>query len=338
MDPVVPWTDLVAQIAPFMPEGKRGRPPFPVESLLRIHRMRQWFTLSDSAMEEALHDMPLFREFAGLGGWDDRLPDESTILRLRHVLEKHKLAERILETVNLLLGAKGLMLRSGTVIDATLISAPSSTKNADGERDPEMMQRRKGQQWFFGTKAHLGVDADAGLVHTVRGTAGSVNDVIQANSLLHGQETDVFADAGYQGAHKRPDAKADAQWHVAMRPGLRRLLDKARPMDGLTDQVERIKASIRAKVEHPFRVIKRQFGHVKLRYNRLAKNTAQRHTLFVDGAQALERELGMSAPSAWKMGAERAQNTTRRRPIVNLLMSAAPTMVSAHLCSLSLAA
>ena len=280
MDRVVPWSNLVAEIAPFMPEGKRGRPPFPVEPLLRIHFMQQWFTLSDPAMEEALHDMPLFRDFAGLGGWDDRLPDESTILRFRHVLEKNKLAERILATVNLLLGAKGLMLRSGTVVDATLISAPSSTKNASGERDPEMHQSKKGQQWFFGMKAHIGVDADSGLVHTVRGTSGNVNDVVEANSLLHGQETDVFADAGYQGAHKRPDAKADVQWHVAMRPGLRKLLDKADPMDALTDQLERIKASIRAKVEHPFRVIKRQFGHVKVRYRGLAKNTSQLHTLF----------------------------------------------------------
>ena len=280
MDRMVPWSDLVAEIAPFMPEGKRGRPPFPVESLLRIHFMQQWFTLSDPAMEEALHDMPLFRDFAGLGGWDDRLPDESTILRFRHVLEKHKLAERILATVNLLLGSKGLMLRSGTVVDATLISAPSSTKNASGERDPEMHQSKKGQQWFFGMKAHIGVDADSGLVHTVRGTSGHVNDVVEANSLLHGQETDVFADAGYQGAHKRPDAKEDVKWHVAMRPGLRKLLDKADPMGALTDQVERIKASIRAKVEHPFRVIKRQFGHVKVRYRGLAKNTAQLHTLF----------------------------------------------------------
>ena len=280
MDRVVPWSALVAEIAPFMPEGKRGRPPFPVESLLRIHFMQQWFTLSDPAMEEALHDVPLFRDFAGLGGWDDRLPDESTILRFRHVLEKNKLAERILATVNLLLGAKGLMLRSGTVVDATLISAPSSTKNASGERDPEMHQSKKGQQWFFGMKAHIGVYADSGLVHTVRGTSGNVNDVVEANSLLHGQETDVFADAGYQGAHKRPDAKDDVQWHVAMRPGLRKLLDKADPMDALTDQVERIKASIRAKVEHPFRVIKRQFGHVKVRYRGLAKNTAQLHTLF----------------------------------------------------------
>jgi IS5 family transposase len=280
MDRVVPWSDLVAEIAPFMPEGKRGRPPFPVESLLRIHFMQQWFTLSDPAMEEALHDMPLFRDFAGLGGWDDRLPDESTILRFRHALEKHKLAERILATVNLLLGAKGLMLRSGTVVDATLISAPSSTKNASGERDPEMHQSKKGQQWFFGMKAHIGVDADSGLVHTVRGTSGNVSDVVEANSLLHGQETDVFADAGYQGAHKRPDAKEDVQWHVAMRPGLRKLLDKADPMDALTNQVERIKASIRAKVEHQFRIIKRQFGHVKVRYRGLAKNTAQLHTLF----------------------------------------------------------
>ena len=280
MDRVVPWSDLVAEIAPFMPEGKRGRPPFPVESPLRIHFMQQWFTLSDPAMEEALHDVPLFRDFAGLGGWDDRLPDESTILRLRHVLENHKLAERILATVNLLLGAKGLMLRSGTVVDATLISAPSSTKNASGERDPEMHQSKKGQQWFFGMKAHIGVHADSGLAQTVRGTAGHVNDVVEANSLLHGQKTDVFADAGYQGAHKRPDAKEDVQWHVAMRPRLRKLLDKTDPVDALADQVERIKASIRAKVEHPFRVIKRQFGHVKVRYRDLAKNTAQLQTLF----------------------------------------------------------
>ena len=280
MDKVVPWTELVNQLAPFLPAGKRGRPPFPAESLLRIHFMQQWFTLSDPAMEEALHDVPLFREFAGLGGWDARLPDESTILRFRHVLEKHQLAEQILATVNSLLGARGLMLRSGTVVDATLISAPSSTKNASGQRDPEMKQSRKGQQWYFGMKAHIGVDADSGLVHTVRGTAGNVNDVTQANALLHGQESDAFGDAGYQGAHKRAEATGHATWHVAMRPGLRRNLDKNRQSHVLTERLERIKASIRAKVEHPFRVIKRQFGHVKVRYRGLAKNTAQLHTLF----------------------------------------------------------
>ena len=193
--------------------------------MLRIHFMQQWFTLTDPAMEEALHDTPLFREFAGLG-WDTRLPDESTILRFRHLLEKHKLAEQILATVNDLLRDKGLLLKAGTVVDATLIAAPSSTKNASGERDPEMHQTKKGNQWYFGMKAHIGVDADSGLVHTVRGTAANVNDVVEANSLLHGEETDVFGDAGYQGAHKRADAKPDVNWHVAMRPGKRRALDK----------------------------------------------------------------------------------------------------------------
>ncbi len=143
-----------------------------------------------------------------------------------------------------------------------------------------MKQSKKGQQWYFGMKAHIGVDADSGLVHTVRGTAGSVNDVVEANALLHGEETDAFGDAGYRGAAKRPDAKPEVQWHIAMRPGQRRALDKGNPQGALAEQIERIKASIRAKVEHPFRVIKRQFGHVKVRYRGLAKNTAQLHTLF----------------------------------------------------------
>ncbi len=280
MERVVPWSELVALVSPHLPEGKRGRPPFAPETMLRIHFMQQWFNLSDPAMEEALHDMPLFREFAGLEGWDERLPDESTILRFRHVLEEHKLAPQMLKVVNDLLTAKVLMLKSGTVVDATLIAAPSSTKNASGERDPEMKQSKKGQQWYFGMKCHIGVDAESGLVHTVRGTAGSVNDVVEANSLLHGEETDAFADAGYQGVAKRPDARPGVNWHIAMRPGKRRALDGNDRIDQLTEQVERIKASIRAKVEHPFRVLKRQFGHVKVRYRGLAKNTAQLHTLF----------------------------------------------------------
>ena len=159
-------------------------------------------------------------------------------------------------------------------------SAERSTKNASGQRDPEMHQTRKGKQWYFGMKAHIGVDARSGLVHTVRGTAANVNDVVQANSLLHGEEADVFADAGYQGASKRPDATQDVNWHVAMRPGKRRALDKTKTLDKLIDQIERLKASVRANVEHPFRVIKRQFGHIKVRYRGLKKNTAQLSTLF----------------------------------------------------------
>ena len=279
MDRVVPWATLVELVAPYTPEGKKGRPPFAVQTMLRIHFMQQWFTLSDPAMEEALHDIALFREFAGLG-WDSRLPDESTILRFRHLLERNKLAEQILAVVNELLRGKGLMLKAGTVVDATLIAAPSSTKNQSGERDPEMHQAKKGNQWHFGMKAHIGVDAESGLVHTVSGTAANVNDVVEANSLLHGEERDAFGDAGYQGVAKRPDAKDSVNWHVAMRPGKRRALDKTKLVDNLIDQVEKIKASVRAKVEHPFRVIKRQFGHVKVRYRGLRKNTAQLTTLF----------------------------------------------------------
>jgi len=280
MEQVVPWSALVVLVQPYLPSGARGRPPFGAETMLRIHFMQQWFNLSDPAMEEALHDRPLFREFAGLEGWGDRLPGESTILRFRHVLERHDLAAGILATVNTLLGSRGLMLKSGTVVDATLIAAPSSTKNPKGERDPEMKQSRKGQQWYFGMKCHIGADADSGLVHTVVGTSGNVSDVTQANDLLHGRETDVFADAGYQGADKRPEARAGVIWHVAMRPGKRRALDRTRLSQWLLNQVERVKAQIRAKVEHPFRVIKRQFGHVKVRYRGLAKNTAQLQTLF----------------------------------------------------------
>ena len=248
--------------------------------MLRLHFMQQWFGLSDPAMEEALHDVPLYREFAGLDNWTTRLPDESTILRLRHLLEKHKLAAQILALINDMLRDQGLMLRAGTVVDATLIAAPSSTKNASGERDPEMHQTKKGNQWHFGMKAHIGADAESGLVHTVRGTAANVNDVVEANSLLHGDEADVFGDAGYQGAHKRANAPPDVTWHVAMRPGKRAALDKSTPLGAMINEVERIKASIRAKVEHPFRVIKRQFGFVKVRYRGLKKNTAQLTTLF----------------------------------------------------------
>ncbi|QPQ88883.1 IS5 family transposase (plasmid) [Burkholderia gladioli] len=265
---------------PYAPGGKRGRPPFAVEAMLRIHFLQQWFGLSDPAMEEALHDVPLHREFAGLDNWTTRLPDERTILRFRHLLEKHKLAAQILALVNDILREKGLMLRAGTVADATLMSAPSSTKNAVGKRDPEMHQSKKGNQWYFGMKAHIGVDAESGLVHTVRGMWANVSDVLEANSLLRGEETDAFGDAGYQGVHKRPDARAGVDWHVAMKPGRRRVLDQGKPLDALVDQVERIKAGIRAKVEHPFRVIKRQFGYTKVRYRGLKKNTAQLVTLF----------------------------------------------------------
>lgn len=280
MERVVPWGALLALIAPHAPRKDKGRPPFGIEVMLRIHFLQQWFGLSDMAMEEALFDVPLYRQFAGLGGMN-RLPDRVSILRFRHLLERHDLAPQMLQAVNATLAAQGLLLKEGTAIDATLIAAPSSTKNSTSTRDPEMHQTKKGNQWHFGMKAHIGVDADSGLVHTVVGTAANVNDVTQAHHLVHGDESEVFADAGYQGVDKRVDTQAiDIQWHVAMRPGKRRLLDKSDPRDAIAEQLEHVKARIRAKVEHPFRVIKRQFGHMKVRYRGLEKNTAQLHTLF----------------------------------------------------------
>ena len=279
MKRVVPWAALVQVVEPHCPRAKTGRPPFAVETMLRIHYLQQWFNLSDPAMEEALHDTPLFREFAKIDQGVTRLPDETTILRFRHLLERHDLAPDMLRLVNDILGAKGLLLRTGTVVDATLIAAPSSTKNADGQRDPEMKQTKKGNQWYFGMKAHIGVDAQSGLVHTVAGTAANVNDLNMAGALLHGEEEAAFGDAGYQGVHKRPEAKGPT-WHVAMRPGKRRKLNPFIEPDFVAERVEKMKASIRAKVEHPFRVIKRQFGFTKVRYRGLAKNTAQLVTLF----------------------------------------------------------
>jgi IS5 family transposase len=270
---------LVQIVEPHYPKVKTGRPPFGIETMLRIHYLQQWFGLSDPAMEEALHDVPLYREFARLDGALARLPDETTILRFRHLLEKHDLAVDMLRVVNDLLQRKGLMMRTGTAVDATLISAPSSTKNALGERDPEMKQTKKGNNWYFGMKAHIGVDAHSGLVHTVAGTAANVNDLNMAGALLHGDEEAAFGDAGYQGVHKRAEAKGPA-WHVAMRPGLRRKLNPFIEPDFIAERVEKMKASIRAKVEHPFRVVKRQFGFTKVRYRGLAKNTAQLVTLF----------------------------------------------------------
>jgi IS5 family transposase len=281
MERVVPWRELVAQIVPHMPPGKTGRPPYPAELLLRIHFLQQWFGLSDPAMEEALYDVPLYRQFAGLDIGNRGVPDESTLLRFRHLLEEHKLAARMLLVINTTLAAQGLMLKTGSVVDATLIDAPSSTKNKDGQRDPEMHQVKKGNQWHFGMKAHIAVDADSGLVHTVIGTAANSHDITQATKLLHGEETTVWADAGYRGIEKRPEAQEiNVNWKVAMMPGKRKCLDRKNPIGALLDTVEQTKASIRAKVEHPFRVIKCQFGFTKVRYRGLKKNTAQLTTLF----------------------------------------------------------
>ncbi|UYP30948.1 IS5 family transposase [Pseudomonas sp. Z8(2022)] len=279
MDQVVPWKGLLALIEPHYPKGEGGRPAYPLMAMLRVHLMQNWFGYSDPAMEEALYETTILRQFAGLSL--ERIPDETTILNFRRLLEKHELAAGILGVINGYLGDRGLSLRQGTIVDATLIHAPSSTKNKDGKRDPEMHQTKKGNQYYFGMKAHIGVDVESGLVHSVVGTAANVADVTQVDKLLHGQENMVAADAGYIGVEKRPEHEGrEVIWQIAARRSTYKKLGKSNPLYKAKRKIEKAKAQVRAKVEHPFRVIKKQFGHVKTRFRGLAKNTAQLMTLF----------------------------------------------------------
>lgn len=279
MDQVVPWKGLIALIEPHYPKGEGGRPAYPLMAMLRVHLMQNWFGYSDPAMEEALYETTILRQFAGLSL--ERIPDETTILNFRRLLEKHELAAGILAVINGYLGDRGLSLRQGTIVDATLINAPSSTKNKDGKRDPEMHPTKKGNQYYFGMKAHIGVDDESGLVHSVVGTAANVADVTQVDKLLHGKENMVGADAGYTGVEKRPEHEGrEVIWQIAARRSTYNTLSKRSALYKAKRKIEKAKAQVRAKVEHPFRVIKRQFGYVKTRFRGLAKNTAQLVTLF----------------------------------------------------------
>ncbi|EBV3304297.1 IS5 family transposase [Salmonella enterica subsp. enterica serovar Enteritidis] len=279
MDQVVPWAGLIALIEPHYPKGEGGRPSYPLMSMLRVHLMQNWFGYSDPAMEEALYETTILRHFSGLNL--QRIPDETTILNFRRLLEKNQLAGGILAVINGYLGDRGLSLRQGTIVDATLISAPSSTKNKDGKRDPEMHQTKKGNQYYFGAKAHIGTDDESGLVHSVVVTAANVADVTQVDKLLHGEENVVCADAGYTGVEKREEHKGrPVLWQVAARRSTYKKYGKRSLLYKVIRKIEKVKAQTRAKVEHPFRVIKRQFGYTKVRFRGLAKNTAQMVTLF----------------------------------------------------------
>lgn len=240
--------------------------------------MQQWFGYSDAAMEEALHEVPLLRSFAGLDAGVDSMPDETTILKFRHLLERHNLSARLFEEINGLLSDKGLMLREGTIVDATLIAAAPSTKNRERSRDPEMSQTKKGNQWYFGMKAHIGVDADSGLVHTLVATTAKTSDVSQYTQLMHGEEKRVIADRGYDypQVHQHLEDELLEDWVALKRkPG--------QPLSAWAQGLNRAIASVRAIGEHPFRILKRQFHYSKVRYRGLAKNTAQLYTLFALG-------------------------------------------------------
>jgi transposase, IS5 family len=277
MEQVVPWPALLNLIEPLYPVAGRGRRPYPLMTMLRIHLMQNWFGLSDPAMEEALYEIGSMRKFARLS-LTQAIPDETTILNFRRLIETNELAPMIFERINGHLTRKGLMLKRGSIVDATIIAAPSSTKNAEGERDPEMHQTKKGNQWFFGMKAHIGVDTDSGLVHTVVTTPANEADVEVVDELLHGKEKVVHADAGYTGADKRV-ARSRLTWEIAAKRGKLKAMPEGKAKEQL-QAVEKAKAAIRARVEHPFRVVKRQFGYAKVRFRGLAKNTAQVMILF----------------------------------------------------------
>jgi transposase, IS5 family len=267
MEAVMPWADLLTLIEPHYPKGEQGRKPVGLGIMLRVYFVQHWFALSDPAVEDALYDSAALRRFVGIDLSRAPAPDETTILNFRHLLEQHDLCGQMLDTVNLYLSSRGIRITTGTIVDATIIHAPSSTKNQKKERDPEMHQTRKGNQWYFGMKAHIGVDSKVGIVHSLCSTAASVSDVHMLPELLHGDEKKVWGDAGYQGQTAKIHEVAPAAQDMTSR----RVKTKA-GVDEVEKRKNRTKARVRAKVEWPFRILKRVFGCTRVRYRGLKKN------------------------------------------------------------------
>jgi len=282
MEAVIPWAKLLVVLEPHYPKGQRGRPPVGLERMLRVYFLQQWYALADEALEDALYDSQALQRFARIDLSAEGVPDATTLLKFRRLLETHDLCKGLFTAINADLAARGLLLREGTLVDATLIAAPPSTKNKDKQRDPEMHQTKKGNQWYFGMKAHIGADRDSKLVHTVVVTAANVADIAKTAELLHGEETQVHADAGYTGVAKRPEIVAlerKIDWQIAGKRSVIKALAEGAEKEALK-AVERAKAAVRAFVEHPFHIVKNLFRHRKVRYRGLAKNGHQLYTLF----------------------------------------------------------
>lgn len=288
MEALVPWQRLIDALSPsYFPNaaGKRGRPPIGLGRMLRIYFLQQWYALADEALEDAIYDSQAMRDFIGIDLAIESVPDATTLLRFRHLLERHALTQRIFEEINAHLAEQGLFMREGTIVDATIVAAAPSTKNKAKQRDPEMKQTRKGKQYYFGMKAHIGVDAVTGLTHSVAATSANVADVTMAGHLVREDDKRIYGDAGYTGMWRHLDEEKDdpdSRCCVAAKRGTIKKMDDS-PMKTLLLEFEKTKASIRAKVEHPFHVIKNLFGYRKVRYKGLAKNQAQLFTLFALG-------------------------------------------------------
>jgi IS5 family transposase len=282
MEEIIPWQSLMAVIEPFYPKGQRGRPPIELERMLRMYFLQQWYGLADEAVEDAIYDSQSMRGFTRIDLGADGVPDATTLLKFRRLLETNDLCKALFTAINADLEARGLMMREGTLVDATLIAAPPSTKNKEKKRDPQMHQTRKGNQWYFGMKAHIGADRDSKLVHTVVVTAANASDISKTAELLHGRETQVHADAGYIGVEKREEIKTMERaidWQIAGKRGQLKKMEES-PAKELLKAAEKAKASVRAFVEHPFHIVKNLFKYRKVRYRGLAKNGHQLHVLF----------------------------------------------------------
>ena len=283
MEEIIPWDEWVSVIEPYYPKGKRGRPPKGIERMLRMYLLQIWFNLSDPATEDAIYDSYAMRKFTGIDFVEESVPDETTLCKSRHLLEEHGLNKLFFDAINRVMVQTGHMMKGGSIVDATIIDAPSSTKNADKTRDPEMHQTRKGNEWRFGMKCHVGADAGSGLVHTITVTPANRHDITQTAFLIREDDEVVYGDSGYLGIQKRPEIKenehfAKVDFRIARRPkSLPKVSDNAFDWERY---IEHRKASVRCKVEHAFRIIKCQFGYKKVRYRGLRKNENRLYAMF----------------------------------------------------------
>jgi len=284
MESIIPWKEWVALIEPYYPSGKRGRPPRGIEMMLRMYFLQIWFSLSDEMVEDSIYDSYAMRTFLGIDFGAAQAPDATTLLKFRHLLEKHDLAKRLFEDLSSRLELHGCMMRGGSIVDATIIRAASSTKNAKGERDPEMRQTKKGNQYHFGMKAHIGVDAGSGYIHTVTATSANAHDITEAAKLIRSDDEVVYGDSGYTGLGKRPEIMEDAQkssidYRISLRFGKLRQ-HKGSVGNDWDRSIERMKSSVRSKVEHPFHLVKTVFGYSKAAYRGISKNLNRLYLLF----------------------------------------------------------
>lgn len=298
MDEMIPWDYWVNLIRPYYPSGKRGRPPKDIEAMLRMYLMQNWFNLSDAGIEDAIYDSYAMRSFMHLDFFSQQVPDATTLLHFRHLLEENRIGEKIFADVKARLEKAGLMMHGGTIVDATIISAPSSTKNKEGRRDPEMHQTRKGNQWYHGMKVHSGVDAGSGYVHTITGTSANVHDIEEIAKLIRKEDEVAYGDCGYSGADKREEIRNDEhlskiEFRTNKRPSSIKVPETYKGINW-DKQIEKRKSSTRCKVEHPFLIVKKQFGYAKVVYRGIAKNMNRFHILFASANLVMCARAGRS--------------------------------------------